>query len=67
MKKSILIGIAIYIFGYFLSTLFASILSGDYAEYSYFYAIVFSTLYLSAIVGISVSLILKELKNSNKK
>ncbi|MDV3426057.1 MAG: hypothetical protein LIR50_02560 [Bacillota bacterium] len=65
MKKAILIGISIFIFGYLLITLFSSILCGDYPEYSYYYAIVFSILYLSAVVGVLASLILKELKRIN--
>jgi hypothetical protein len=60
--KSVVIGIGIYIFGFILVILCSSVFNSGNAEFSYYYAIVFSILYLSAIVGISTSLILKELK-----
>lgn len=68
MKKSILIGTGIFALGYIVIFLCILIFVGDNnqsAEYSYYYAIVFSILYLSAIVGVSASLILKELKRIN--
>jgi hypothetical protein len=62
--KSVFIGIGVYIFGFILITLCSSVFNSGNAEFSYYYAIVFSILYLSAIVGISTSLILKELKRN---
>lgn len=64
MIKSIFIGIGVYIFGFILVTLCSGIFNSGNAEFSYYYAIVFSILYLSAIVGFSTSLILKELKRN---
>lgn len=67
MKKSILVGIGIYIFGYITIFLCIAIFLREVeAEFSYYYGIIFAILYLSAVVGISASLILKELKNSHK-
>lgn len=57
-------GIGIYILGFILVVLFTSIFDSGRVEFSYYYAIVFSILYLSAIVGISTSFILKELRNN---
>lgn len=68
MKKSILIGTGIFALGYIAIFLCILIFVGDNnspAEYSYYYAIVFSILYLSAVVGVLASLILKELKRIN--
>ena len=62
--KSVLIGIGVYVFGFILVTLCSSIFNSGNDEFSYYYAIIFSILYLSAIVGISTSLILKELKRN---
>ncbi len=62
MKKSVFIGILVYVFGFILVSLCSKIFDGGKVEFSYYYAIVFSILYLSAIVGVSTSLILKELK-----
>jgi hypothetical protein len=62
--KSVLIGIGVYILGFILVTLCADIFNSGNVEISYYYAIVFSILYLSAIVGISTSPILKELKRN---
>jgi len=49
-----------------VSGLSSSIFDGGQVEYSYYYTIIFSILYLSAIVEISTSLILKELRNNQK-
>ena len=62
MKKSVLIGILVYVFGFILVSLCSKIFDGGKVEFSYYYAIIFSVLYLSAIVGVSTSLILKELR-----
>lgn len=62
--KSVFIGIGIYILGFILITLCSGIFDSGNVQFSYYYAIVFSILYLSAIVGISTSLILKELKRN---
>lgn len=62
LVRSIFIGIGVYIFGFILVILCSSIFNSGNAEFSYYYAIIFSILYLSAIVGISTSLILKELR-----
>ena len=62
MKKPVLIGILVYVFGFILVSLCSEIFYGGKIEFSYYYAIIFSVLYLSAIVGVSTSLILKELR-----
>lgn len=62
--KSVMIGIGIYILGFIIIVLCADIISGSNSEISYYYGIIFSILYLSAVVGISTSLILNELKNN---
>ena len=62
--KSVFIGIGIYVFGFILVGLCANRFDSGNVEFSYYYAIIFSILYLSAIVGISTSLILKELKRN---
>lgn len=62
MKKSIIIGVSIYILGFILVVFSSSIINSGNAEYSYYYGIIFSILYLSSIVGISTSIILRELK-----
>jgi hypothetical protein len=64
LKKSIFIGVGIYVFGFILVSLCANIFDSGNVEFSYYYAIVFSILYLSSIVGISTSLILKEFKRN---
>lgn len=60
--KSLLVGIGIYILGFFLTASCASLFDSGNAEYSYYYAIVFSILYLCATVSVCASLILNELK-----
>ena len=65
MLKSIALGIGIFILGFIVATLGSGIFNSGSAEFSYYYAIIFSILYLCAIVGISTSLILKELKKSS--
>jgi vacuolar-type H+-ATPase subunit I/STV1 len=63
MKKSILIGISLYIFGFIFVIVCTTIFNSDKnVEHSYYYAIIFSILYLCSIVGVSTSLILKELR-----
>ncbi|MEL7607363.1 hypothetical protein SDC9_52441 [bioreactor metagenome] len=60
----LILGVCIYILGFIIASLSSSIFDGGQIEFSYYYAIIFSILYLSAIVGISTSLILKELRNN---
>jgi Kef-type K+ transport system membrane component KefB len=62
--KSIIVGVVIYILGFILVALCSSIFDSGNVEFSYYYGIIFSILYLSAIVGISTKLILKELRKS---
>ncbi len=62
--NSVMLGIGIYILGFIISVLSSGIFDGGQVEFSYYYTIIFSILYLSAIVGISTSLILKELRNN---
>jgi len=62
--NSLVLGIAIYILGFIICGLSSSIFDGGQVEFSYYYGIIFSILYLSAIVGISTSLILRELRNN---
>ena len=60
--KSIIIGLLIYVLGFILVLLSTSIFGGE-GEAVYYNAIIFSILYLSAIIGISTSLILNEIKS----
>lgn len=66
LQKSVLIGIGIYVFGFVLACLSSAIFYSGNAENSYYYGIIFSVLYLSAIVGISTSLIIIELRKNQK-
>ncbi len=62
MIKSIIIGLGIFILGFPIVSLSSSLFNSGNAEYSYYYAIIFSILYLSSIVGFSTSMILNELR-----
>jgi hypothetical protein len=67
LRKSIFIGIGVYVFGFILVSLCSYTFDNGNVEFSYasiYYGILFSILYLSAIIGISTSLILKELKRN---
>lgn len=64
MGKSIMIGIGVFILGFLVSVLLALVFYSGDTEHSYYYAIIFSTLFLSAIVAISTSLIITELRKS---
>jgi len=64
LRKSVFIGIGVYVFGFILVGLCSNMFDSGNVEFSYYYGIIFSILYLSAIVGISTSLILKELKRN---
>jgi hypothetical protein len=66
MRRSILIGIAIYILGFLTSVYLGNIFSNGDVNHSYFAASIFSVLYLSSIVAISASLILGEIRNNSK-
>lgn len=56
-------GIGIYIGGLILTALSTNLInSNSDVVFSYYYGIIFSILYLSAVVGISTCLILRELK-----
>lgn len=59
--KSFLIGVAVYIFGFIL-VLICSNLFDSKDQYAYYYAIIFSILYLCSVIGISTSLILNQIK-----
>lgn len=61
--KNILMGIGVFVFGFVLVTLCSSIFESGNVEFSYYYGITFSVLYLSAIMAISTSLIIKEIRN----
>lgn len=61
MKKSIFIGICIFIFGYIFVVIVAGLLSEQDAIHSYDYAIICAIIFLSGIVGSSTSLILKRI------
>ena len=66
MKKSILIGIGIFILGFMISAFFGNLFSSGDIEHSYLNGIIFSILYLSSIIGISTTLIIKEIKMTQK-
>lgn len=60
----LILGICIYILGFIISVFSTSFFDGGQIEFSYYYGIMFSILYLSAVVGISTALILKVLRNN---
>lgn len=60
--KSVLIGIGVFIVGFIISIIGSNFFDGGSAEFSYYTAIVFSVLYLSGVVGVATSLILKALE-----
>lgn len=64
--KSVLIGIGIFIMGFIISIAGSNFFDGGSAEFSYYTAIVFSILYLSGVVGVATSLILKVLEKNHK-
>lgn len=66
MKKPILIGIGIFILGFIISAFFGNLFSSGDVEHSYLSGIIFSILYLSSVIGISTTLILKEIKITQK-
>lgn len=56
-------GIGIYIGGFILVSISANVMnSNSDIIFSYYYGIIFSILYLSAVVGISTCLIINELR-----
>lgn len=56
-------GIGIYIGGFILAVISTNLInSNSDVVFSYYYCIIFSILYLSAVVGISTCLILRELR-----
>jgi len=56
-------GIGIYIGGLILAVISTNLInSNSDVVFSYYYGIMFSILYLSAVVGISTCLIIKELR-----
>jgi len=65
MKKSILIGIGIYILGFLTTGVLGNLFSSGDVEHSYLLGITFAILYVSSVIGISTSLILKEMKNNS--
>lgn len=64
--KSVLIGIGVFIVGFIISIIGSNFFDGGSAEFSYYTAIVFSVLYLSGVVGVATSLILKALEKNYK-
>ncbi|MFT8315654.1 MAG: hypothetical protein ABF633_15600 [Clostridium sp.] len=61
MKKSIFIGIGIFILGYIFILIVANLLANGDGEHSYEYGIICAIIFLAAIVGTSASLILKKI------
>lgn len=59
--KYILIGISIYIVGFIISGYLANLFAKE-VLYSYLYAIFFSILFLASVVGVSVSLLINEIR-----
>lgn len=60
----LMLGIGIYILGFIITVISAGIFDTT-GQSSYYYRIIFSILYLSAIVGVSTSLILRELRKKD--
>lgn len=65
--KTVKIGIGIFVLGFIVTLFCASIFNSGNVEYSYYYGIIFSILYLCAVVGISTSLVIKELRTIKDK
>lgn len=61
---SFLLGLGIYILGFLITVISAGIFSSG-GQSSYYYGIIFSVLYLSAVVGVSASHILGELRKKD--
>ena len=61
MLKDILFGFLVFVVGFIILGLFASIFDGGKPEFSYFYGIIFSVLYLSSIVAICFRKLLRKL------
>lgn len=66
MKKSILIGTGIFVLGFIISVLCGNFWANGNVEHSYLNSIIFSILYLSSVIGISTTLILKEINITQK-
>lgn len=62
MKKPLLLGIGVYILGFIIVTISVFIFGRNKVEYSYYYAIIYSILYLSSIVTISTYNIINEIR-----
>lgn len=60
--KNIFIGIGIYILGFIIAIISSSFWDSGNVEYSYYYGIIFSVLYLASVVGVCTSLIIKHIK-----
>lgn len=60
----LMLGIGIYILGFIITVISAGIFDTT-GQSSNYYGIIFSILYLSAIVGVSTSLILRELRKKD--
>ena len=65
--KLFLQGLGIFIFGFFLAVILAALLSSNSgnSDYSYFYGIIFSILYLAGVVWIAAGWIIEAIKNKN--
>lgn len=63
MRNSILIGIGVFILGFFISVLSVHDPSQDYC---FFNGIIMAILYLAGVGAVCTSLILKEMKNKRK-
>lgn len=59
--KYILIGISIYVLGFFITILSANFFAKE-IFYSYLYGILFSILFLASVVGVSTAIIINEIR-----
>lgn len=61
MLKDIFFGFFIFVLGFIFTGLFASLLDGGKPEFSYYYGIIFSILYLSSVIGVCYRKLYKKL------
>lgn len=59
--KYILIGISVYVLGFIISTYLANFFTKEIL-YSYLYGIFFAILFLASVIGVSVALLINEIR-----
>lgn len=62
--KPFLIGLAVYFLGYLITALISEFFAGGDIQRSYFCGIIYSILYLSAVVATVGATIIEEIRNS---